>query len=75
MTEPTPRWEYRFEASIPIKKLQELGDQGWELAGVDERQATKFIFKRPALTFVERVTLEQRSTYYRSLGLDPDAGQ
>lgn len=75
MTEPRQRWEYRVELTLPIEKLNELGDAGWELAGVDERDRAKFIFKRPALSFVERVTLEQRATYYTSLGLDAETGR
>ncbi len=75
MVEPMRMWEYRFEHAIPIETLQELGAQGWELAGVDERSTTKFIFKRPAQSFVERVTLEQRATYYASLGIDPGSAE
>lgn len=75
MVESMPRWEYRIELSIQSEKLNELGAAGWELAGVDERDRTKFIFKRPASSFVERVTLEQRAHYYRSLGIDPETGR
>lgn len=74
MTEQMQRWEYRFELAIQIEKLNALGADGWELAGVDERDRTKFIFKRPAQTFVERVTLEQRARYYESLGLEQESG-
>ncbi len=69
------KWEYRVEVAIPIELLNQLGGDGWELTGVDERQRTKFIFRRPAQSFVERVTLEQRAHYYESLGLDPETGQ
>jgi hypothetical protein len=72
MVEPVQRWKYRVEMAIQIDKLNALGAEGWELAGVDERDRTKFIFKRPAHSFVERVTLEQRARYYESIGLDPD---
>ena len=74
MSEPVQRWEYRVEMAIQIEKLNALGADGWELAGVDERDRTKFIFKRSVQTFVERVTLEQRAHYYESLGLDPESG-
>ena len=67
-----PSWEYRVEMAIQIEKLNELGAAGWELAGVDERDGTRFIFKRPARSFTERVTLEQRAHYYQSLGLIPE---
>lgn len=75
MVEPIPTWEYRFELAIPLEKLRELGKDGWELAGVDERSTMKFIFKRPAQSFVERVTLEQRAAYYALLELDPDGNR
>ncbi len=75
MVEPLQRWDYRTEASVSPEKLNELGADGWELSGVDERDRTKFIFRRPAQSFVERVTLEQRARYFESLGLDPEIGQ
>ncbi len=74
MAEQMQRWEYRFELAMQIEKLNALGADGWELAGVDERDRTKFIFKRPAQSFVERVTLEQRARYYESLDLELESG-
>ena len=74
MPEQFQRWDYRIELALPTEKLQELGADGWELSGVDEGDRTKFIFRRPAASFVERVTLEQRARYYESLGLDPERG-
>jgi len=74
MAKQMQRWEYRFELAMQIEKLNALGADGWELAGVDERDRTKFIFKRPAQTFVERVTLEQRARYYESLDLELESG-
>lgn len=75
MVEPLRQWEYRVEDAIPVEVLNELGADGWELTGVDDRQHTRFIFRRPAQSFVERVTLEQRAHYYASLGLDPETGK
>ncbi len=74
MAKQMQRWEYRFELAMQIEKLNALGADGWELAGVDERDRTKFIFKRPAQSFVERVTLEQRARYYESLDLELESG-
>jgi hypothetical protein len=75
MIDSPQRWDYRIELALPIEKLRELGADGWELAGVNERDRTKFIFRRPVQSFVERVTLEQRARYYESLGLDPETGR
>ena len=69
MVEPIPTWEYRIEREIPLETLDVLGRQGWELI---ESSENRYVFKRPALSFVERVTIEQRARYYESLGLDPN---
>jgi hypothetical protein len=70
MAESLRAWDYRIESELLVETLDELGRQGWELIETGEN---RYVFKRPALTFVERVTLEQRARYYASLGLDPDA--
>lgn len=70
MVEPIPTWEYRIEADLTVNALDELGRQGWELI---EASGNRYVFKRPELTFVERMTLEQRARYYESLGLDSDS--
>jgi hypothetical protein len=72
MVEPIPSWEYRIETDLPLENLDQLGTQGWELIETGEN---RYVFKRPARSFVERVTLEQRARYYASLGLDPDAAR
>jgi hypothetical protein len=69
--EPLPRWEYRVENIASAEMLSGLGADGWELIAVDECNSGHIIFRRPAQSFVERVTLEQRARYYESLGLDP----
>ena len=75
MVEPLPRWDYRSEEAPSENRLAELGAQGWEFAGFDPADRARALFKRPALGFVERVTLEQRANYYRQLGRDPDTGE
>ena len=70
MAELTHAWEYRIESGLLVETFDELGRQGWELI---ETGDDRYVFKRPARTFVERVTLEQRARYYESLGLDPDS--
>lgn len=64
------RWEYLTIPESERGRLGELGEQGWELVatggGPDD---PKLYLKRPALSFRERVTLEQRRHYYQSRGL------
>jgi hypothetical protein len=74
MVEHMQRWEYHLEPNptIPSDRLNKLGAAGWKLSGVDNREGTTYIFRRPAQSFVERVTLEQRARYYKSLGLAPE---
>ena len=43
--------------------LAKLGAEGWELTAIDPRDG-RFYFKRPAPSFRERVTLEQRTRVY-----------
>ena len=66
------QWEY---LDIPVSRrdrLDDLGREGWELiAIVGERGDEKLYLKRPLPSFRERVTLEQRASYYRARGLDP----
>jgi hypothetical protein len=56
-----PTWEYRSAAEFDQTQLNELGSAGWELVGV---ASGTFYFKRPRLSFRERVTLEQKERYY-----------
>ena len=70
MVEPLQRWEYQVAPESSVERLNGLGAQGWELTAIDEHGSS--ILRRPAQSFVERVTLEQRATYYASLGLDPE---
>jgi hypothetical protein len=72
MPAPIPTWEYRIEDDLTVNALDELGRQGWELIETGE---SRYVFKRPARSFVERVTLEQRAHVFATFGLDPDAAQ
>jgi hypothetical protein len=76
MNEPMQRWEYHVEQNpaIPVERLYDLGAAGWELTSIDVQDGTTFIFRRPAQSLVERVTMEQRAHVYESLGLDPETG-
>lgn len=76
MAETPQRWEYHVEPNptLPAARLNALGSAGWELAGIDDRDGTTYVFRRPVQSFVERVTLEQRARYYESLGLVPETG-
>jgi hypothetical protein len=46
----TKRWEYKVEYNATEKKLNQLGDQGWELVGASPEASTSnltgFYFKR-----------------------------
>jgi len=77
MVEPSKRWEYHVEAQmlLPVERLNELGAAGWELIAVEDDDDGASIFRRPAQSFVERVTLEQRARYYASIGRDSETGQ
>lgn len=64
MTDAEPaKWDYRVEAMPNPKALARIGDEGWELVAIDPKNGD-YIFKRPRLSFRERVTLEQKQRYY-----------
>jgi hypothetical protein len=46
-----PRWEYRRESDLTIEELNEIGQEGWELAGYaaasDSPVRVFYVFKRP----------------------------
>lgn len=68
-------WDYHAEIEPDQERLDALGSEGWELIAVVQRHRVRYVFRRPAQSFVERVTLEQRARYYESLGLDPGSAQ
>jgi hypothetical protein len=59
-------WEYRVVVALKDEGLNELGSDGWELVGVS---GDSFVFKRPGLSFKERVTLDQKQRYYALLNV------
>jgi hypothetical protein len=66
-------WEYHTAAIRPDDEahLNRLGAEGWELVAVvpaENPASPVCYFKRPALSFKERVTLEQKHRYYRQWG-------
>ena len=65
-------WEYVMEDVSRQERLNELGAEGWELAGNLGIQPSSHILKRPALTFQEQVTLDQRKRYFGTWGIDID---
>lgn len=69
MSDLLSHWEYRIEEDLSPYRLVELGADGWELTTTAD---LGYIFKRAALSFVERVTLEQRARYYESLSLESE---
>lgn len=63
-------WDYLTIPDSERGWLESLGRQGWELTAIGGDPADQRLYlKRRALTFRERVTLEQRSRYYAALGL------
>lgn len=62
---PIP-WEYQLEptAALDTNRLNELGQQGWELVAVLQ-ESGKAVFKRPGPDYRERITLEQRAQVER----------
>lgn len=65
MSHPT-QWEYLVLMERDDTDLNVLGAEGWELTGVS---GMKLYFKRPATSFRERVTLDQKRHYYGLLGV------
>ncbi len=64
-----PSWEYRVvEGAVD---LAALGQAGWELVAVvaSPDGVPTLYFKRPAPSFRDRVTLDQKRRYYGLLGI------
>lgn len=65
----TPRtWEYLTVRSDAVDDLNELGRQGWEMAGVSGTAVPMLYFKRPAADFRTRVTLDQKRRAFADAG-------
>lgn len=65
-------WEHLTLSEVERSRLASLGREGWELVGIGGSPEERLLYlKRKGLGLRERVTLEQRSRYYASLGLDP----
>ena len=67
------RWEYLKKSDD--SELEQLGRAGWELVGVLAGEPPTFYFKRQALDFRERVTLDQKHHYYTLLGVQAGEGE
>ena len=64
-----PTWEYLTVTGDAETHLATLGREGWELVAVTAGDGGPTLyFKRPGLTFRERVTLEQRRAVYERSG-------
>lgn len=64
MTSRFNRWEYLIEPADPPPdqdRLNALGGDGWELVAIDP--SARYVFKRPAPSFRESITLDQRSAF------------
>ena len=71
MVDPERTWEYRtVDVLDPGPDLDALGREGWELvAAAAISGVPRLYFKRPAPTFRERVTLDQKRAVYARAGL------
>ena len=67
------RWEYLAIPESERDRLANLGDEGWELVSVGGGPGEPTLYlKRPAASFRERVTLQQREHYLARVGATPD---
>ena len=72
MADMEPRtWDYHLESAPDGARLAVLGGEGWELVAIDPKHG-RYVFKRPRPSFRDRVTLEQKSRYYRLWGIDKE---
>ncbi|MGH2613682.1 MAG: hypothetical protein ACRDJC_00445 [Thermomicrobiales bacterium] len=66
-------WDYLVISEDERDRLPALGREGWELVGVGGCPDERLLYlKREGPDLRERVTLDQRKHYFKSLGLDPD---
>ena len=65
-------WEYLTATNLDQTRLNELGADGWELAGIERGE---FFLKRPRLSFREQVTLEQKQRYYALWNVRPNEAE
>lgn len=71
MSGETQAWEYLTAAANPAHDLAALGREGWELVVTANDPHGTLYFRRPGLTFRERITLEQRRAVYEQAGRTP----
>ena len=71
MSGESQAWEYLTAAGEPAPDLAELGREGWELVATAGGPRGTLYFRRPGLTFRDRVTLEQRRLVSEQAGRTP----
>ncbi len=71
MSGETQAWEYLTAAGDRTPDLAALGRAGWELVATAGEARGTLYFRRPGLSFRERVTLEQRRHVYEQAGRIP----
>ena len=71
MSGPLQTWDYLVVPADPAPDLARLGREGWELVGTGTAPGgpASLYFKRPALDFRERVTLDQKRRAYERFGV------
>jgi hypothetical protein len=61
-------WDYlTLSRADALARLERLGAAGWELTTLDGETA---VLRRPAPSFRERVTLDQKRAVYRARGVE-----
>lgn len=66
----TIEWEYLIIPQAEHERLHDLGRDGWELVAASVSGSEPVLYlKRPRTGFRERVTIDQRESYYRTRGL------
>ena len=73
MSEPkTKNWEYLFLSGERITDLDDRGAEGWHVASIAwnvESRPAMLLLTRPALTFQEVVTMDQRRRFFEQWGI------
>jgi hypothetical protein len=59
------QWEHRRVLDPDEETLTAIGNDGWELVAIDPRDGAH-VFKRPRISFRERVTRDQTARVYAS---------
>jgi hypothetical protein len=65
-------WECKVLPNCETPALDANGSEGWQVVDSVSHSEGRCILMRPALTFQEQVTLDQRKRYFGTWGIDID---